>query len=141
MRLRRLMRLQNREGAFTLAEVLIVVVIIGILASFVLPKFFGSAEKARLTAARVQISNFESALTAYYSDHGDFPSTDEGLEVLAKRTDDRDAYLSKAVPKDPWGNAYRYLKPATHEIVDYDLWSVGPDGLDGTPDDIGNWES
>ncbi|RMH58536.1 MAG: type II secretion system protein GspG [Candidatus Hydrogenedentota bacterium] len=130
------------DSGFTLAEILVVVVIIGILAAFVLPRFVGKTEEARLTAARGEIAALATALRNYNIDHDRFPTTDEGLEALLKKDKDgHGPYLEKttAVPTDPWGNPYHYLQPGEHNY-DYDLWSSGPDGLSGTDDDIGNWQ-
>lgn len=131
-----------REFGFTLAEILIVVVIIGILASFVLPRFFGKTEEARLTATRMQITGLATALRSYNMDYGKFPTTDQGLAaLLIKDAENRGPYLenTRQLPKDPWGGAYRYLAPGEHN-PDYDLWSPGPDGTSGTEDDVGNWQ-
>ena len=134
-------KFQTSSGGFTLAEILIVVVILGILATFVLPRFFGKTEEARITATRSQIANLATALRSYNMDTGKFPSTDEGLEVLLEKTPEgRGPYLenTRTLPKDQWNNEYRYLCPGAHN-PDYDLWSAGPDGTSGTEDDIGNW--
>ena len=130
------------SGGFTLAEILVVVVIIGILAAFVMPRFFGRTEEARLIAARAQIAALATALRSYNMDHGRFPTTDDGLEALLDRDDrGRGPYLENArtLPKDPWGGDYRYLQPGEKNL-DYDLWSPGPDGLSLTADDVGNWQ-
>jgi general secretion pathway protein G len=133
---------RKNNGGFTLAEILIVVVIIGILAAFIMPRFFGKTEEARITAARAQIAALATALRSYNMDHGRFPTTDEGLEALLLRDDKgRGPYLenTRALPKDSWGNDYRYLQPG-EKNPDYDIWSSGPDGLSLTADDVGNWQ-
>lgn len=130
------------DAGFTLAEILIVVVILGILAGFVLPRFFGKTEEARITAARTQIASLATALRSYNMDHGRFPTTDQGLPLLLERDEQqRGPYLenTRAVPKDPWGGDYRYLAPGERN-PDYDLWSPGPDGISGNEDDVGNWQ-
>ncbi len=142
MRVLPIRRRPARDSGFTLAEILIVVVILGILATFVLPRFFGKTEEARITAARTQIASLATALRSYNMDAGRFPTTDDGLQVLLERTEDnRGPYLenTRTLPKDPWNNEYRYLCPGERN-PDYDIWSAGPDGVSGTPDDIGNWQ-
>jgi len=135
-------RAVKRQSGFTLAEVLVVVVIIGILASVVLPRFFGKTDEAKIAAVQAQISNFSSALSMYSTDHGKFPTTDQGLEqLLVKDEKGKGPYLANTtkLPKDPWGNDYRYLCPG-EKNPDYDLWAMGPDGVSATEDDIGNWQ-
>ncbi len=132
----------NNRG-FTLMELMLVIIIIGILASIVLPRFVGTSQKARIEAARSQLEIFSLALDMFELHNGRFPNTEEGLEALhtePKNTSNwQGPYLKKAVPKDPWGNDYVYNTPGTHNI-DYDLKSFGPDGKDGGEDDITNWE-
>lgn len=129
----------SRSAGFTLAEILIVVVIIGILAAFVLPSFFGKTEEARIVATKAQIESLNTALRAYSIDHGKLPTMDEGLSALIEVKNNKGPYLEKtSLPKDSWGNDYRYLIPG-EKGVRYDLWSAGADGASGTEDDIGNW--
>lgn len=128
----------RREGGFTLAEILIVVVIIGILAAFVLPNFFGKTEETRIVAAQSQIAAIETALRTYNIDHGKLPTMDEGLAALNEEKNGKPPAMEKAIPKDPWGNDYRYLVPG-EKNRNFDLWSTGPDGTSGTEDDVGNW--
>lgn len=134
-------RASRANRGFTLAEILIVVVIIGILASFVLPRFFGKTEEARITATRAQISSLETAIRAYNMDNGKFPTMDQGLAALLEKNEKgQGPYLenTRTLPKDQWENDFRYLVPGDKN-PDYDLWSCGPDGVSGTEDDIGNW--
>lgn len=127
------------EYGFTLAEILIVVVIIGILAAFVLPNLFGQAEDARIKITASQVASLSSALQAYNVDHnGKFPTTDQGLDALLERGEKGPYLQSPQLPKDGWENSFRYMIPG-EKGVNYDLWSPGPDGISGTPDDIGNW--
>lgn len=138
----RILRSAFREqGGFTLAEILIVIVIIGILAAFVMPKLLGKADEARVTASKAQITSLVSALRAYNIDHGGkFPTTDQGLEVLLQKDEKgKGPYLENAIklPRDSWDNDYRYLIPG-QTCPDYDLWSMGPDGISNTDDDIRN---
>ncbi len=134
---------QNRRRGFTLIELLLVLVILGILAAIVVPKFSGRTEQARITAAQTQISSFSTALDAFEVDNGYFPKGRNGLEDLV--TQPRDAqnwkgpYL-KEVPKDPWNNDYVYECPGKHNPSSYDLLSMGPDGRTGGDDDITNWQ-
>jgi general secretion pathway protein G len=134
----------NRSASgFTLVELLIVLVILATLAAIVVPKFSGRTEQAKRTAARTQISTFETSLDAYETDMGAYPTGNEGLQALIEPPSNaqswRGPYLSKAVPLDPWGNAYIYECPGKHSIGGYDLMSMGADGRAGTDDDITNW--
>ena len=132
------------SGGFTLVELMIVVVILGLLATVIMPRMLGRTEQARRMKAKVDIRNIESALALFKTDTGRFPTTSEGLNVLV--TDpgikgyNKDGYLDK-VPLDPWGNRYIYLSPGVHS-KDYDLESYGKDGEDGGTDndaDIESW--
>jgi general secretion pathway protein G len=134
---------QKRHG-FTLIELLLVLVILGVLAGIVLPRFSGTTGRARETAAQTQISTFKTALSAYEVDMGSFPKGKEGLKelVVAPRNAKnwRGPYLDKnEVPKDPWGNDYIYECPGKHNASSYDLMSMGPDARVGGDDDITNW--
>lgn len=138
---------KNQKG-FTLIEILVVVIIIGILAALVIPKFSGRTEQARITSAKTQIaSNFGSALDMYEADNGFYPTTEQGLEALLVQPSTDPApknwkgpYLkSDTIPNDPWGKPYIYSCPGTHNPSGYDLYSCGPDGQEGTDDDIANW--
>jgi general secretion pathway protein G len=136
----------NQKG-FTLIEIMVVVIIIGILAALVIPRFAGRTEQARIAAAKTQIdSNFSTALDMYETDNGNYPSTEQGLLALREQPSSepvpknwKGPYLKKDVPLDPWGNAYVYAYPGTHNPSGYDLYSYGKDGQEGTDDDIGNW--
>ena len=131
------------KKGFTMIELMIVVVILGILATIVVPRFIGREEEARITAARVQISNFETALTMFRLDNGFYPSTEQGLRALVEEPStgreprDWKQYLTR-IPPDPWGNEYVYISPGS-DGRDYDIISPGPDGEPGTGDDIANW--
>jgi len=133
----------KRRG-FTLIELLLVLVILATLAGIVLPKVAGRSKQAKVTAARVQISNFEVALDAFEIDVGRYPTTAEGLRALVERpTSNADGwqqpYLKNDVPKDPWNNEYLYRCPGQYNQDGYDLQSFGPDGRLGGDDDITNW--
>ncbi len=131
--------------AFTLLELMIVIVILGLLATIVMPKILNRPEQARRTKALVEIRNIESALALFKTDIGRFPTTSEGLAVLASNPGgingyNSDGYLKK-VPLDPWGNTYIYISPGLNS-KDYDLESYGKDGENGGTNDgadIENW--
>jgi general secretion pathway protein G len=124
-----------RVSGFTLLELLVVVVIIGMLAAYVGPKYFGQIGKSEVTIARSQIEALDKALDSYRLDTGRYPSSEQGLAALLERPADVDAarwngpYLSKKVPMDPWGHAYIYRVPGSHG--DFDLLSLGKDGAPG----------
>ena len=131
-----------KQGAFTLIELLLVLVILGILAAIVVPKFSGRTEQARITAAQTQISSFSTALDAFEVDNGYYPKGNNGLQDLVQQPRDaqnwRGPYL-KEVPKDPWNNDYVYECPGKQNAA-YDLMSTGPDGRSGGDDDITNFK-
>jgi general secretion pathway protein G len=128
---------------FTLIELMIVVVILGMLATMVMPKVLSKPEQARRTKAKVDIRSMQSALALFKTDTGRFPSTSEGLQALVTNPGldgyDSEGYLER-VPTDPWGNAYVYLCPGIHS-KGYDLESYGKDGEDGGTDDDADVES
>jgi general secretion pathway protein G len=134
-------RLRSQRG-FTLIELLLVLVILGILAAIVVPKFGGRTEQARDTAARTQISTFATALDSFEVDTGSYPRGQDGLQQLITAPPDvtgwRGPYLNGDVPLDPWGHAYIYEFPGRINATGYDLISMGPDGQPGTADDIVN---
>jgi general secretion pathway protein G len=129
-----------QRRAFTLVEILLVVVIIGILAALVIPRIAGSSERARLTAATADINGgIKSALGAYEVDNGFYPrSLQDLLTQPANAKNWHGPYLDK-IPVDPWGNPYVYTFPGKHIPGSYDLISMGPDQKEGTDDDIVNW--
>jgi general secretion pathway protein G len=137
---------QNQRG-FTLIEIMVVVVILGILAAIVVPRLLDEPEKARRTSAATQIRSFEEALGIFKLENGFYPSTEQGLQALVtKPTDGRiptrykkGGYIKK-IPLDPWGYPYLYLSPGVHG--DFDLFSYGPDGEtggEGENADVANW--
>ena len=133
----------HRRAAFTLVEMLLVLVILATLAALVLPKFAGRTEQARLTAAKTDISSICAALDAFEVDNGYYPKNGS-LNALVEQPSDatswRGPYLSKGVPLDPWGNAYIYDYPGKHNANGFDVSSSGPDGRPGTDDDVTNWD-
>ena len=132
---------RRAEAGFTLIELMVVIVIIGMLAAIVVPRFMGAASKAAQTTARAQINSFRTALQFYKLENVRYPSTAEGLEALIKNAAGKN-YLqdSETIPKDPWGNDYQLAAPGTHNPNGVDIWSNGPDGVPGTADDVGNWD-
>jgi general secretion pathway protein G len=144
------MMLQNtRVSGFTLIEVMVVVVILGILAAIIVPKVMDRPDTARIVKAQQDIRAMESALNLYKLDNFRYPSTDQGLEALVEkpagtpeaRNWKAGGYLDR-LPKDPWGVDYQYLNPGVHG--DIDIYSHGADGRpggEGVDADIGNWES
>jgi len=137
-------RVLRRNGArgFTLVELLLVLVILGILAALVLPKFTGRTEQARTTAATTQISTFGTALDAFEVDTGSYPRGQDGLAQLISQPSDvtswRGPYLKSDIPNDPWGNPYIYEFPGRVNPTGYDIRSMGPDGQANTADDVVN---
>lgn len=130
------------QNGFTLVELLLVLVILGILAALVLPKFTGRTEQARITAAVTQISTFGTALDSFEVDTGSYPRGQDGLNQLlvqpADVTNWRGPYLKSDIPLDPWGHAYVYEFPGRVNPRGYDIVSMGPDGQAGTADDVVN---
>jgi general secretion pathway protein G len=141
----RLRPLRGQRG-FTLIELLVVVIILGLLAALVGPRFFGRVGQSKQAAARVQIELLGSALDQFKLDTGRYPTTQEGLQALqgnpGNLTGWEGPYLKKDIPRDPWGNAYSYKSPGDHG--EYDLSSHGSDGTpggDGEAIDIVSWST
>jgi general secretion pathway protein G len=135
---------QTRASAFTLIELLLVLVILAVLAAVVVPKFTNRSEQARITAAKTDIAALETALGTFEVDCGRYPTAEEGLRALVEAPGNvqgwHGPYISRGVPSDPWGNAYVYHYPGTHNPNGFDLYSMGPDGREGT-DDLDNWST
>ncbi|HWU69658.1 MAG TPA: type II secretion system major pseudopilin GspG [Stenotrophobium sp.] len=136
------------QRGFTLIEIMVVVVILGILAAVVVPRIMDRPDVARVVKAKQDIRVLESALNLYKLDNFNYPSTQQGLQALVtKPSGDPEpknwkagGYI-KSLPKDPWGNPYEYLQPGTHG--EFDIFSLGADGKpggDGVNADIGNWD-
>jgi general secretion pathway protein G len=132
----------SRVAGFSLIELLLVLVILGVLAALVVPRFSGRSQQARETAAKADISNIVTAINAFEIDTGRLPSTEEGLAALLQAPSGingwRGPYLNRGLPRDPWGNNYEYRYPGQRNAGSFDLFSFGPDGREGG-DDIGNW--
>jgi general secretion pathway protein G len=137
----------TRTRGFTLIEIMVVVVILGILAAIVVPKVMDRPDSARITKAKQDIRALESALNLYKLDNFNYPSTDQGLEALVRkpggspeaRNWKQGGYIDR-LPKDPWGNDYHFMHPGVHG--EFDLFTYGADGRpggDGMSADIGNW--
>lgn len=138
-------RAAHHGGGFTLLELLVVMVIIGLLAGFVAPRYFSQIGKSQVKATKAQIDALDKAVEQFRIDVGRLPSNEEGLAVLNVAPPNEPnwggPYLKKDVPKDPWGHPYVYLTPGTHNN-DFDLMSYGKDGQPGGSGenaDIGNW--
>lgn len=135
----------KRSRGFTLLELLVVMVIIGLLVGYVAPMYFKQVGKSEVKTARAQIEAFGKALDQYRLDAGHYPNTAQGLQALVVKPADETRwdgpYLKKAVPVDPWGNPYVYRSPGTKG--EYDIVSYGKDGVAGGTGenaDIGSWE-
>jgi general secretion pathway protein G len=130
------------KKAFTLIELMLVVIIIGALVAMVMPRLTGRGEQARAAACKADIqANIATALKLYELDNGNFPSSEEGLNGLLSKPSSSEnwhgPYLEKK-PLDPWGREYKYKSPGEHR-ADYDLYSLGKDGVESA-DDVKNWE-
>ena len=134
----------TKQSGFSLLEVMVVLVIIGIIASMIVPNLMGSQDTAREQKAVIDIGSLETALGMYRSQNYNYPTTEQGLEALVEQTQiepiprrfPEGGYI-KRLPQDPWGNDYQLLNPG--EQGKMDIFSMGPDGEAGTDDDIGNW--
>lgn len=142
MRQRRTRNRSRERAAFTLMEVLLVLVILVVLGSFAVGVFSNTQARALVRAAQSQIGLFKTPLNTYQLDVGMYPSTLEALysvpSDLTNPTKWGGPYL-ETIPLDPWGNPYQYQFPGNNNPNSYDVWSFGPDGQNGTADDIGNW--
>lgn len=138
---------RNKSIGFTLIEIMVVVVILGILAAMLVPKIMGRPNEARVTKAKHDITALETALELYHLDNGMYPTTEQGLQALIREPDaeplpshyKQGGYL-KRLMKDPWGMPYQYLSPGEHG--DIDIYSFGADqqpGGEGINSEIGNW--
>jgi general secretion pathway protein G len=132
----------TKQGAFTLVEMLLVLVILAVLAAIVIPKFAGRGEQAKTAAAKADIRTFEGALDSFEIDTGSYPQGSTGLNALVDQPNNvqnwRGPYV-KSIPSDPWGNAYIYAYPGKNNAKGFDISSPGPNGRSGDEDDIANW--
>jgi len=136
----------QRRSGFTLIEIMVVVIILGVLAATIIPQFIGTTHDAKVSTTKSNIAELESALARFYVHLDRYPTADEGLKVLTDPPagDDkkwRGPYINLLRP-DPWGNPYQYRYPGTRRSTGFDIWSRGADGADGGEGegaDIGNW--
>ena len=134
----------NKVKGFTILEVMVVIVIIGLMGAVVVPNLMGSQDTAKLQKAVSDVANLETSLDLYKSQNYNYPTTEQGLDSLINETDieptprrfPEGGYV-KRLPNDPWGNEYQLLNPGDNGKMD--IFSMGPDGEAGTEDDIGNW--
>jgi general secretion pathway protein G len=139
-------RSAGRQGGFTLIEIMVVVIIIGLLAAIVAPQVIGRVDDAQIEKARADIRNIDSAMKFYRLDNFAYPTTEQGIEALVTKPADPNVrnwktggYLDR-VPNDPWGNPYLYLNPGNNAEIDiYTLGRDGRPGGEGVDADIGNW--
>lgn len=135
---------QTTQRGFSLIEIMVVLLIIGLMAAVVAPQILGNQEEAQLKKAAVDIQQLEGALEMYKLRNNRFPTTEQGLQALVSmptidpvpRNYPEQGFI-KRLPEDPWGNEYQLISPG--ETAAVDIYSLGPDGLAGTEDDIGNW--
>lgn len=145
-----LMKDRQRQSGFTLIELMVVIVILGILAGLIVPRIMGRPEEAKQLKAKLTIESLETSLRMYKLDNGMYPSTEQGLEALVQAPDTGDVpkkwreggYIEKGrIPSDPWDNEFVYLSPGVHG--EYDIISYGSDGVpggEGKDKDINSWE-
>jgi general secretion pathway protein G len=138
--------LRKRQAGFTLIEMMVVVVVIGVLAAMIIPNFLGTTHDAKVSAAKGSVSELEAALERFNVHMDRYPTTEEGLKALVEAPSSEDKkwrgpYI-KLLRSDPWGSPYQYRSPGTHHPTSFDIWSQGADkadGGDGEGADIGNW--
>ncbi len=137
----------RKQSGFTLLEIMVVVVIMGMLSAIVATNVMGQKSKAEIETARINIKNFQDSLELYRLDNHSYPTTEQGLDALVSKPTispvpknyNENGYI-RELPQDPWGNDYIYLNPGNHNPRSYDIYSAGPDGESDTEDDVGNWK-
>lgn len=139
------MEILKKNRGFTLIELMLVIIIIGVLVAMVAPRLAGKSQQGKLAAAQADINaHLSVALDLFEVDNGRYPTTEEGLAALRTAPSAaprwKGPYLKRPVPPDPWGKPYVYRSPGQHNREDYDLFSYGPDGVEGGQDDITNWK-
>jgi len=138
---------RKQSDGFTLVEIMVVLVVIGILAAAIIPQFIGTTQDAKVSTAKASVAELESALGRFYVNMDRYPSNEEGLNALVvaptgEEKKWRGPYVNQ-VRTDPWGNPFQYRAPGVHHATSFDLWSRGADGADGgegEASDIGNWQ-
>ena len=138
--------LQKRPAGFTLLEIMVVVIVIGVLAAMIIPQFMSTTHDAKVSAAKGDVSQLENALERFNLHMDRYPTVDEGLKILVEAPAGEDKkwrgpYIKMLRP-DPWGNPYQYRAPGMHHTTTFDVWSRGADSQDGGEGpnaDIGNW--
>lgn len=145
---RRCFEVRPIRAGFTLIEMLVVIIVIGLLAGLVGPRILGRVSEAKTATAHTQIELLGLALDNYRLDNGGYPSTEQGLAALQEKsasepvpTNWRGPYLKKAIPADPWGKPYSYASPGEHTPTGYDLWTLGRDGQPGGEGDDADAQS
>ena len=134
--------IRRRDKGFTLIEIMVVVIVLGILAALIMPQFMGTTHDAKVSTAKANVSELESALERFYIHMDRYPTTEEGLKVLveapaASENKWRGPYV-KMLRNDPWGNAFQYRSPGVHHTSSFDIWCRDADGGDKATE-IGNW--
>lgn len=141
---KKMKRQYQKQSGFTLIEIMVVMVIIGLLATFVLPNIIGAQDEANVRAAKAKISQYGGQLALYKLNNYSYPSTAQGMQALVKNPGGKKNWrqLLTSIDQDPWGNDYQYQFPGSKNTSSFDLWSYGADGVvggEGFNADIGNW--
>ena len=141
----KLNKIKSAQAGFTLIEIMVVVIIIGLLATLILPNVLGQQDRAFEVKAKADIRAIGTQMSMYKLDNFSYPNTSEGIQALVTNPGGKKTwrgYLPK-MPKDPWNNEYQYAYPGTNNPTTFDIWSLGSDGApggEGSAKDIGNWE-